>query len=326
MLLGKLFGRRAQPVDSGPGARLSFFGGKGGVGKTTCASAFALQLAESGQRVLVISTDPAHSLGDLWLQKLAAEPRSLLENLDALELDAEQALDRYMSEVRRNLRDLASPEVREAAVRQADLAASSPGAEEAALLDELVRLTLEERQRYDHLIFDTAPTGHTLQLLQLPEAMRSWTEGLLARRKESMDTSLAARGQQDPPEDRAASILARRRDRYASMRDCLLDQNRTRFIPVLNPDRLSLEETRRMVKTLGEVGVRVDTLIVNRVLPEEADGSFAARRRSNEAQHLEAITQTFPDLEQIRLPLETTDVSREQGLQPLAQQLARLNA
>lgn len=325
MLLGKLFGRRRRAVDSGPGARLIFFGGKGGVGKTTCASAFALQLAQTGHRVLVISTDPAHSLGDLWQQKLGAEPVELLENLDALELNAERALERYMSEVRKNLQDLASPEVREAALRQADLAASSPGAEEAALLDELVRLTLEESPRYDHLIFDTAPTGHTLQLLQLPEAMRTWTEGLLSRRKESLDTSLAARGQDNPPEDRAASILERRRDRYAAMRDCLLDRKRTRFVPVLNPDRLSLEETRRMVKTLGEVGVRVDTLIINRVLPDDADGDFAARRRDNETRHLEAISRAFPKLNQIRLPLGTTDVSREQGLKPLAEPLASLD-
>ena len=311
MLLGRLFGRRRKaPVDSGAGARLTFFGGKGGVGKTTCASARAWALAGQGKRVLLVSTDPAHSLGDLWEQSLGAAPRSVAEGIDALELDPEAALERYMSEVRTNLQDLASPELREAATRQADLAASSPGAEEAALLDELVRITLEESPRYDHLIFDTAPTGHTLQLLQLPETMRVWTDGLLARRRESLDTAQALQGAEGHPEDRAAAILSARRERYAAMRDCLLDQARTCFVPVLNPDRLSREETRRMVKTLHQVGVRVDTLIINRVMPDEADGEFARSRRQAEEAHLKAVEGNFSDLRRIVLPLEARDMDR----------------
>ena len=309
MLLGRLFGRRRRaPVDSGPGARLTFFGGKGGVGKTTCASARAWALAEQGRRVLLISTDPAHSLGDLWEQSLGSQPHSVTERIDALELDPEAALARYMGEVRTNLRDLASPELREAATRQADLAASSPGAEEAALLDELVRITLEESPRYDHLIFDTAPTGHTLQLLQLPETMRVWTDGLLARRRESLDTARALQGAEGAPEDRAAAILSARRERYAAMRDCLLDQARTCFVPVLNPDRLSREETRRMVETLKQVGVRVDTLIINRVMPDEADGEFARSRREAEETHLQAVARDFADFQRIVLPLAARDM------------------
>ncbi len=309
MLLGRLFGRRRrQPVDSGSGARLTFFGGKGGVGKTTCASAWAWRLAGQGQRVLLISTDPAHSLGDFWQQRLDGAPRGVAEGIDALELNPDTALKRYMEEVRTNLRDLASPELRETATRQADLAASSPGAAEAALLDELVRLTLEQSPHYDHLIFDTAPTGHTLQLLQLPETMRTWTDGLLAQRRDSMDLAQGARGTQASPEDRAASILKARRERYAAMRDCLLDTNRTRFVPVLNPDRLSREETRRLVDTLGEVGVRVDALIINRVMPAEADGDFLARRRFAEDVHLQAIKTGFSAYRQIVLPLASGDV------------------
>lgn len=312
MLLGRLFGRRRhQPVDSGPGARLTFFGGKGGVGKTTCASAWAWRLAGQGQRVLIISTDPAHSLGDFWQQSLDGSPKRVAEGIDALELNPDAALKRYMDEVRTNLRDLASPEVREAATRQADLAASSPGAEEAALLDELVRLTLEKSPDYDHLVFDTAPTGHTLQLLQLPETMRTWTDGLLARRQDSLDLAHASRGAESTPEDRAAAILKARRERYSAMRDCLLDSNRTRFVPVLNPDRLSREETRRLVETLNKVGVRVDTLIINRVMPVEADGEFVARRRFAEDVHLQAIKTGFGEYRQVVLPLAAGDVDRQ---------------
>ena len=324
MLLGRLFRRPQQHPDTGAGARLTFFGGKGGVGKTTCASAFSQALAEQGQRVLLISTDPAHSLGDLWEQSLSASPVPVSKGVDALELDPEAALKRYMGEVRENLANLASPEVRDAAMRQADLAASSPGAEESALMDELVRLTLENSDRYDHLVFDTAPTGHTLQLLQLPETMRGWTDALLSKRREALDTGAAMQGSEPAPEDRAARILEARRDRYAAMRDMLLDPKRTCFVPVLNPDRLSREETRRMVGTLGEVGMRVDALVVNRVVPDSADGDFAARRREAEEEHLAAIRRAFPALEQVIVPLATDDVSREQGLAAVAAALAPL--
>lgn len=318
MLLGRLFGRKAAPVDTGAGARLVFFGGKGGVGKTTCASAYALARAGDGERVLIISTDPAHSLGDLWLTSLGASARAVAEGVEALELDPAKALERYISQVRENLRDLASPEVREAAERQASLAAGAPGAEEAALLDELVRLTLENESRYDRMVFDTAPTGHTLQLLQLPEVMRTWTDALLEKRRETVDTSSALQGEEGSPEDRAARILVARRNRYSAMRDRLRDPNRTRFIPVLNPDRLSREETRRMVATLDEVNVRVDTLILNRVLPESADGDFARRRRESEVGHIEATRKAFPRFALIQLPLNAGDVSRDQGLEELA--------
>lgn len=324
MLLGRLFRRPRKPPDTGPGAQLTFFGGKGGVGKTTCASGFSLALADRGQRVLLISTDPAHSLGDLWEQPLSAEPTRVAKGLDALELDPDAALRRYMREVRDNLADLASPEVRDAAMRQADLAASSPGAEESALMDELVRLTLENSTHYDHLVFDTAPTGHTLQLLQLPEAMRGWTDALLSRRRESVDTGAALQGSEPAAEDRAARILEARRDRYATMRDILLDPNRTRFVPVLNPDRLSREETRRMVRTLREVGMRVDTLVVNRVMPDTADGDFAARRRAAEEAHLEAIRVDFPGFSEVVVSLAADDVSRGQGLARVSEALAAL--
>lgn len=318
MLLGRLFGRRTPPVDTGGGARLVFFGGKGGVGKTSCASAYALARAREGERVLVVSTDPAHSLGDLWLTPLGDSPLAVVEGVDALELDPSRALEAYINQVRDNLRDLASPEVREAAERQASLAAGAPGAEEAALLDELVRLTLDNENRYDRIVFDTAPTGHTLQLLQLPEVMRTWTDALLEKRRETVDTGTALQGAEGNPEDQAARILSERRDRYTAMCDRLRDPNRSRFIPVMNPDRLSREETRRMVATLEEVKVRVDTLILNRVLPESADGDFARRRRESEAEHIAATRKAFPRLDLIQLPLNTADISRDQGLDELA--------
>jgi arsenite/tail-anchored protein-transporting ATPase len=316
--------RRRRPAPAGAvqeAAGITFFGGKGGVGKTTCAAAFALRLSDQGLRTLLVSTDPAHSLGDLLGRGLGPDPRHVTPTLDALEIDPEQALARYIGEVKANLRDLASPELRDAAERQADLAALSPGGAEAALFDEIVRILLDVAAAYDQLVFDTAPTGHTLQLLALPEIMGTWTEALLARRRRTQADWQMPGGGGRPPEDRAAAILDRRRSRFAATRELLLDASRTRFVPVLNPDALSREETARMWKALAGRGVPIDTLIVNRVLPDDAHGAFIAQRRRAESRHLDAIDREFRQLRRLRIPLRADEISGFDALRTLAGEL-----
>lgn len=313
MLLKRWFSglRRTQPskAASACSAAITFFGGKGGVGKTTCAAAWALRHARCDHRILLISTDPAHSLGDLLGHRLGNEPQTITADLDALELSPELALADYIAEVKANLRELSSPELRAAAERQADLAAAAPGAQEAALFEAMVRCILELGTRYQELIFDTAPTGHTLQLLSLPETMAIWTEAMLARRRESqaawheMDTTAT------PPEDRAAAILERRRARFEAVRSLLTNPDRTRFIPVLNPDALSLEETRRMVQQLGQSSVPVPLLMINRVVPESAEGDFAKALRATQSRHLAAIDHTFSHLDRWRIDYSSGEIA-----------------
>lgn len=317
-----LRGRHPTPAPvpaSGP--RLTFFGGKGGVGKTTCAAAYAAGLADDGQRTLLVSTDPAHSLGDLLQITLDSKPVRVTAQLEALELDPERALQRYLDEVKTNLRRLASPELRDAAERQAELAGLSPGATEAALFDEIVNLILDSGE-YEQLVFDTAPTGHTLHLLALPEIMGAWTEGLLARGRESERDWLQTAPETQQRSQQAADILQHRRDRFAAARTRLLDPERTRFVPVLNPDALSRQETARMLEALGERGIPLDTLVINRVLPETADGDFLARRRRAEAEHLAAIDRDFAHLKRLRIPLADTEIQGLEALRSITRQLA----
>lgn len=312
--------QRPTPVVTTEGARITFFGGKGGVGKTTCAAAYAVAQAGRGQQVLLVSTDPAHSLGDLLEQPLGMQDRTICPGLTALEIDPREAMARYLKEVQHNLQQLASPELRDAASRQAALAMQAPGAEEAALFDEIVRLVLDRGQQFDEIVFDTAPTGHTLQLLTLPEVMGTWADGLLSQRQESAERWPDRGGSRESvearAEDRAATILRRRRDRFSAMRDCLRDPTRTRFVPVLNPDTLSREETGRMVAALTGQSLRIDCLIINRVMPAAGDneGAFWQQRRMTEARHLQAIERDFHQLAQLRLPLSATEI---QGLAAL---------
>jgi len=172
-----------------------FVGGKGGVGKTTTASALAVHLAESAEeRVLLVSTDPAHSLGDLFDRKLGDEETELLPGLVAVEIDPEQEVDRYLKMVKRNLRELVRPEMYKDIDRQLELTRMSPGAQEAALLERTSRILEEGPEHFDRVVFDTAPTGSTLRLLSLPEVMTAWMEGLLERRERAESFRESLRG------------------------------------------------------------------------------------------------------------------------------------
>lgn len=162
-----------------------FVGGKGGVGKTTTAGALAVLAVDAGERVLLVSTDPAHSLSDLFDTKVGDRPRTLAPGLDAVEIDPDAQVEAYLGRVRQNLKSFVKPAMYQEIDRQIELTRHSPGAMEAALLDRVADIMDNRDGAFDRIIFDTAPTGHTLRLLALPELMQAWTDGLLRSRERS---------------------------------------------------------------------------------------------------------------------------------------------
>jgi len=163
--------------------RILFFGGKGGVGKTTCASAMALAASKEGKRVLLVSTDPAHSTSDIFEKPFDREEREVYPGLMGIELDADFEARRYVDSVKTHIAKLFSPSILKEAERQIELASTMPGVEEVALFDRMSDLIVDRMDAYDLIIFDTAPTGHTLRLLRMPELMSSWIEALSKRRR-----------------------------------------------------------------------------------------------------------------------------------------------
>jgi arsenite-transporting ATPase len=299
------------------------YGGKGGVGKTTCAAAHALALSrrDPDAKTLVVSTDPAHSLGDAFEQDLSGEPQAVRDSLFAVEVDPESGQDAY-----RRVVEALADEFREAGLRLGDddlerlfEAGLVPGGDEVAALEYIARYTDAD---YDHVVFDTAPTGHTLRLLDLPEVLGETlgVAGEVQRRVQR--TARAARSMMFGPaaywgSDDDADEVDSLRERVDVVGDLLRDPSRTSFRVVLTPERMAIAEAERLVGRLGDASVPVDSLVVNRVFENSEDCSCDRCRRDAErhATRLQEVEERF-DLPLGRVPqLE----GEAQGLDALTQ-------
>ena len=320
-----------------------FFGGKGGVGKTTAAAGFAVAAAATNRQCLIVSTDPAHSLSDIFEVNIKDVETPLATNLTALELDPDNAARTHISTVKEHMKSLVHPRLFGEIDRQLDLARHTPGATEAALLERVADVMALAGNKYDLVIFDTAPSGHTVRLLSLPEIMGAWVDGLLQHRAKSSrlgsvlknfqseksagdDLSLLDTTRTHEPESlegRIDSLLAVRRRKFIRARDQLRDPARTAFVLVINPDRLSILEGQDVVTTLGKFDMLVNSLVINRVLTEEtpASGSFIEDRRSQERTYLDQIEHDFSGLPTIIVPLRARDIHGLNALRTLGEEL-----
>ncbi|UFJ40249.1 ArsA family ATPase [Brevibacillus humidisoli] len=298
--------------------KVVFFGGKGGVGKTTTSSAFALRAADHGKKTLLVSTDPAHNLRDIFERQVGQEPTQLRENLWALEIDPHHESHRYIASVKENLRKVVSVQMMNEIERQIDIAHVSPGADESALFDRIVEIIQWIETDFDLIVFDTAPTGHTLRLLSLPELMGAWVDSMLSRRQKVMSMRETWLEEAAPAEDPIYEILTARKLKFARAREVILNAKLTAFSFVLTPERLPIAETTRALPVLQKYQVPVDTLVVNRVIPDEADGEFIRRRREQERKYLTEIEQQFSRYRIVRIPMLEQDVAGLEALDTIA--------
>jgi arsenite-transporting ATPase len=303
-----------------------FVGGKGGVGKTTTSASLAVAAVERGRTCLLVSTDPAHSLSDIFHAKIGSREKKLIANLWGLEIDPDTEADRYIATVKSNMRSLIHPDMYPTVDRQLDLARQAPGSQEAALLERIADLMAEAMKRFDLILFDTAPTGHTMRLLSLPEVMATWTEGMLKRHKRSghlgkLLEKLGGRSREEAhplgdiderPESRRdariKAILEARRHKFHQAREILLDQDRTAFVLVLTPEKLPILESKKARDLLKKHSIDLAAVVVNRVLPEHAEGDFLTTRRRQEEQYLREIEREFGSVPRHTLPLLPHDV------------------
>ena len=265
--------------------RIAAFVGKGGVGKTTLAAAFSLLYARRGARVLVVSLDPAHNLGDVLGAELSEEPRRVAPNLDALEVDYDRMVRRTLRELADKVKDIYGHLRVFNLEGYVDVLQHSPGVEEQAALETIIRLVkaCEGKWGYDLLVLDTPPTGLTLRILALPSVSLIWVEKLielrlaiLGRRKavervlgRSLEAELGGRRLRlatEPGEDPIYRELVRIREEYGYVNRLFTNGARFSAVIVVNPEELPLLEAERAVSFLKRLGVRVGAVVVNRVL------------------------------------------------------------
>ena len=309
-------------------ARLLLFGGKGGVGKTTSSASTAVWLADSGLKVLLVSSDPAHSTSDSLGVELGSEPTAVegVPGLFGLELNPEAKLSTFMPKLGESLSGMStSPfaslgglggmfdqsakdemaSIKEE-VDQSELVL--PGLDEAIAFDELLKHV--ENPTWDVIVFDTAPTGHTLRFLSLPELIEAWSGRLLRMMRVSggIRSMLFGRKQSDAMKEE----LERFRRRVLHVRRVLSDPSTTSFTLVTIPERMGVNETLRANASLNEYDLPVTGCLVNRVTPELVH-PFLQRRRSEEEGHIAELTET------LEIPITTMELfdSEVQGLSRL---------
>lgn len=315
-----------------PTPRVLFVGGKGGVGKTTVSSAIAYAQAQRGHRVLLVSTDPAHSLSHLWERALSDPERELLATtsggrVDGLEVDPAATTSRHLEAVRARLHRLMPDHLAGEVDRHIELAASAPGTHEAALLERIAELVTTAPDRYDALIFDTAPSGHTLRLLTIPESMAGWARALIRRRERAsrfgdLAEQLGAERQRSrSKEDDVLALLEKRRQLFAGFQQTLQNPAECGFLLVFTPERLPVLESRQLYEGLRDAGVTLVGLVANRRAPA-SEGSFLAERRDREEHYVKAIAAAIPDVPMFELPMLRGDLEGPDAVAAIAELLS----
>jgi arsenite-transporting ATPase len=275
--------------------RTILYTGKGGVGKTSVAAATALKATRAGKRVLVMSTDPAHSLSDAFDEEVGPEPKEMATGLFAQEMDHGRMIEEHWAEIQEYMTTFFEWQ-----------GTNSLAAEELAMLpgmDELFGLLMVRRHHdaglYDALIVDAAPTGETLRLLSLPDQMSWYVEKIfpIQRRAAKVIRPFARRTRVDSlpplPEDSFFGALQRFYEAVVGVEDILTDAARASVRLVANAEKMVIAEARRAYTYLNLYDYRVDAVIVNRLLPDAVSDPYFKKWREAQGRHLALIEESF---------------------------------
>ena len=304
-------------------ARLLLFGGKGGVGKTTTSSATAVWLADAGLKVLLVSSDPAHSTSDSLDVELGPVPVEVegVPGLFGLEMDPEAKLSNLLPKVGEAMSNMSTkgmgglgglgmmldPSAKEeldgmkSEVKTADMIL--PGLDEALAFDELLKHM--ENPTWDVVVFDTAPTGHTLRFLSLPELIEAWSGRLLRLMRVSggLRSMLFGRKESEAMKEE----LERFRRRVLHVRRVLSDPATSSFTLVTIPERMGINETMRAYDSLVEYKLPIGGCLVNRITPA-FDHPYLQKRREQELARIEELTEQLAGVNVGQLELAETEI------------------
>ncbi|HJL97193.1 MAG TPA: ArsA family ATPase [Candidatus Poseidoniaceae archaeon] len=318
-------------------ARLLLFGGKGGVGKTTTSAATAVWLADSGLRVLLVSSDPAHSTSDSLGFEIGSEPTPIdgVDGLFGLEMDPESKISSVLPKLGDMMNSMGSsggmgglgslsmmldPNAKQemdemrSEVQTSDMVI--PGLDEALAFDELLRHV--EDPTWDVIVFDTAPTGHTLRFLSLPELIESWSDRIIRMMRVSggLRSMLFGRKESEAMKEE----LERFRRRVLHVRRVLSNEDITSFTLVTIPERMGINETLRAHKSLLEYQLPVPNCLVNRVTPE-FEHQFLKNRRDAELSRIDELITELEGVEIATMELMDDEVVGLEALRGVGEKL-----
>ena len=315
-------------VRAHPDLKYSFFGGKGGVGKTAMAGAAALWFAEQGRRTLLASTNPVHSLSSLLGQDVFGKPTAVegATGLWAHEIDTRQTIERSKTEIKEKIQwFLKFAEISTKADEFVESATMNPAFEESAMFENMIDLMFEDL--YDVYVFDTAPTANARRLLGMSKVYSLWVNKMLQSRQEARSLREMLSFTKKKEEDPLLDYLLSFQDRITHARGLLTDPHKTAFFFVTLPEALPIAVITRFIGWFHDFGIPVGGVVVNMLIDRSSvsDGSteFVRNRVAMQAQHMETIWQKFDGSVRALIPLYETEVRGVPMLRRLSEALSK---
>lgn len=296
--------------------RIYIFTGKGGVGKSSVAAAHAVRSAGEGKKTLLVSTDMAHNLGDIFEKKLGKETETVLPNMDVLEIDPEYVMENDFSAVMCYLASLLS----ETDDGNGQNMGMIPGMEE---LFSLLRIAdIYHKEDYERIIVDCAPTGETLSLLKFPELLAWYMEkffpvGKVAVRMLAPVSKAAF--QVEMPNKTAMNEIEKMFLKLVELQELLKDRAITSVRIVTTPEKMVVEETKRNYMYLNLYNFNVDGIYINRILPKDLDNDFFVQWIAIQREHIACIKESFAALPVYEIPWYDEELKGEKSIRRIVE-------
>jgi arsenite/tail-anchored protein-transporting ATPase len=300
--------------------RILLYTGKGGVGKTSVSAATAVRCAELGYRTVVLSTDPAHSLGDSFDRRIGSELTPLAPNLWGQEIDLLHQMDKYWGRVQDYLNVLFAWRGMDALV--AEETSVLPGMEELASLMQITHLA--ESGNYDVIVIDAAPTGATLQLLSFPEMARWYIEKIFPFQRKTIQLArpfMKHFGDMPLPEDDVFDSIEELIDVLERTSKLLSNGVTSSMRLVLNPEKMVVKEAQRAYTYLNLYGYSVDAVVCNRVFPQHLADDYFSQWKRSQRDNLEFVNQAFHPLPILQVPFFEQELVGDAMLRRTAEML-----
>jgi arsenite-transporting ATPase len=299
-------------ADEHPDLRYTFFGGKGGVGKTAMAGMSAVHLASQGKRTLLASTNPVHSLSGLLDQDVFGKPTAVdgVDNLWAFEIDTRESIERSKKDIRDKVQwFLKFAEISTQAEEFVEAATMNPAFEESAMFENMTDLIFKDE--YDLYVFDTAPTANARRLLGMSKVYSLWVNKMVKSREEAQSLRELLSFSKKEEDDPLMSYLVDFRERIERAQELLTDPQKTAFFFVTLPEALPIAVIKRFINWFTDFGIPVGGVIVNEVItPEEGEEApeFVQNRIEMQRGYLRQIEDDFGDMLRGILPLYDEEI------------------